>query len=461
MSRKVIGRLAAVAVVVAVAAGGVMVGVNGSDDDKAVVSATFGDSSGVSAGFQVRAGGVEVGKVGDVRVAGNKAELQMSVDKAVLPLHSDATAWIRKKNLLGEPYIELNPGSPTAPEMDQPVIPQSQTRASVDLQDVLNSVDDPTGTSLAAFVTSLGEGLRGRGGDTAAALKALQPAMMDTNQVGNILSGQNATLSRVIDQVKPVAGALADGQGQRLDKLVGTTEQSLSAVAQNRQAIEHTLSELPSTIVSARRTLSQLTGTANAATPTLRDVRPVTDNLNNISSEIETLADSANPALGALQPVADKANSLLDQAAPVVNELQKAAPSLAGAANKLKPAGHELLDHRLGDLMDFVRFWSLSTNGKDGISHYFRGIAYVSPSEIQQLVAGAPKPVPGPQIAGAIPNVPALPSVPGAPGSPGLPGLPLGKSAAPSGQPGPGRTSATGLDPQQEQAMLSQLIGGR
>lgn len=441
MTRKLAVRLAVAVVAVVAVVAGVMVVVNSSDDDTGKVTAIFADSSGVTLGFQVRADGVDVGKVSAVRVVDNKAQLELTVDKAVLPLHADATAWVRKKNLLGEPYIELGQGTPTAPILDPPVIPEKQTKASVDLQDVINSVDDPTGTALAAMVTTLGEGLNGRGADAAAGIKALEPAMNDTNKLGQILNDQNAVLDRVVDQVTPVAGALANGQGQQLDQLVGTTEQSLSVTAQNQQALAQTMDELPSTIVSARRTLNQLAGTADAATPTLASIRPATDNLNDISGELEQLADSANPALDSLQPVVDKANSLLDQAVPVVDTLQKAGPDLAGTANKLQPISHELLDHRLSDLMDFVRWWALSTNGKDGISHYFRGIAYVTPSEIQQLIAGAPAPVPGPTLAQAVPMIP---------------GLPGGQTA-----PGPGPGSATGLDPQQEQAMLNQLIGGR
>ena len=61
---------------------------------------------------EVYMNGSRVGYVGDVSVTGGKASVQLVLsDPKALPLHGDASAEVRKKNLLGETYIDLQRGS--------------------------------------------------------------------------------------------------------------------------------------------------------------------------------------------------------------------------------------------------------------------------------------------------------------------------------------------------------------
>ncbi|MCD2198245.1 flagellar export chaperone FlgN [Actinomycetospora endophytica] len=454
MKPKLLRRLGVAVLAVAVVVG-VVVAVNRSQDTPPEVMATFADASGVTLGYTVRAGGVEVGKVSSVAVQNGSARLGLSVDDSVLPLHQDAHATIRPANLLGESYIDLDPGTPTAPVLDPADLDASHTSSAVTLQQVLNTLDDPTATALAAMVTSLGEGVQGAGPQAADAIAALKPAMQQTGELTALLNQQNGALNQLVDRTQPVTNALAAGQGSQLDHLADSTQQTLATVAANRQALDQTLTELPSTVVAARQTLSQLAGTADAATPTLASIRPVTDNLTTITQELHTLADSADPALGALPPVLDKANGLLDQAAPVVGQLRAAGPDLRDTAAGLKPLGGQLLDknQHLSDLMEFVRKWSLSTNGSDGISHYFRGLVHASPAALQQMLAGSPA---GGLLGQVAPQTgQALPQIPGTGQGPAAGQTPAAGQAPPT-QPG----NATGLTSQQESSMVGQLLGG-
>lgn len=415
----------------------------GAEDTR--VEAIFADASPLVEGSQVRASGVDVGSVGSITLENGKARVAMILDPAVLPLHRDAKLKVRPVNLLGEQYIELDTGSPSAPLMTQPaVIPEKQVDHVVDLQEIIDSLGDPVATSLAAMVTTLGEGMHGSGGEAAAAIKALAPSLVRTQELGRVLGEQNVVLGNLVDQVQPLAEAIAADDGKTLDQLVGSTQQTLSTVAANRQAVDETLAELPGTIATARATLAQLAGTANAATPTLASIRPVTDDLTEISGELRRLADTAEPALASLQPVLDRANELLDEAAPLVHDLRPAGPDLRGAAAGLKPLGDELLDQHLNGVLDFVRLWAMSTNGEDGLSHYFRGVLIGTPKTVTDLVRGVPEPYT--DLAKAPrQEVPTPP-----PGSNLL--LPQGTNDP---------ENATGLTPRQEQSMLGQLIGGR
>lgn len=469
MSRHMFRRGTAVVAGVAVVA--VTFAAAGSDDEPDQITTTVADAGQLEEGAEVRASGVRVGEVSDIELVDGKARLTIDVADGVLPLHEDATLTMRPVNVLGENYLDLDPGSDDAPFAESAVIPEERTTAAVTLQDVLNTFEDPTAAGLASLVTTLGEGLDDNGAELAKALKVLAPAMQDTSKVGEILSDQNEVLSSLVKATDPVVASLATDGGKTLDSLVDSTHDALSALGNQQAALEATLRELPATLTSAQRTLARFGATARAGTPTLKALRPLTGDLEDVVDELRNFADSADPALASLKPVLDEADQLLDVAAPVVAKLRQTGPDLAVAASSLKPVSRALLDEQLSGVMDFVRKWALSTNGRDGLSHYFRGVVYVTPSTLSQLAQSL---VP----AGVLPAgttsrksgksgdvLPGLPDLgPGVDGLldtvGGLLGL-LGKQPPKTSQKSAtDPSSALGLTAQQEENLLGQLLGG-
>src|SRR5688500_17574157 len=79
------------------------------------VKAIFEDVAGLDDESSVRIAGVRKGLVTDIKVLPDgRAEVTMEVDDDV-PLHQNATARVANLGLLGEKYIELEPGSANAP----------------------------------------------------------------------------------------------------------------------------------------------------------------------------------------------------------------------------------------------------------------------------------------------------------------------------------------------------------
>jgi phospholipid/cholesterol/gamma-HCH transport system substrate-binding protein len=443
------------AVVLAVAGVTTAIVFHTENDPTVSVAAVFKDASPLRPGNLVKVYGVEVGTVSSVQLVNGEARVDMDVQRSLLPLHSDATAQIRPVSLIGEGFVQLGVGSAGAPAVDQPVvIPSSRTSRAVGLDDVFNTLDDPTSAALAALVTTLGEGVQGQGGNVAAAMVAVKPMLTQVDRLTQILNEQNGALNQVVTAGQHTASALADNNGQTLDQLVGTAEQTLAAVSANRQAIDAALTRLPATLADARQTLTQLAGVADATTPTLSSLRPLTDKLTDGSTELHQFADAANPALASLPPVLSRLNDMLVQARPAVAALQPAARDLHSIAGSVRPIGEALLAHPpstpspLENLMTGIADWAMSTNGYDAVSHYFRAAVVLDPETLRHMVGGA-------LPAGVVPG-PTGPAAgqPPAPAPLPLPGLP---NLLPSlTDPG----NATGLAPQQEQSLLGQLLGG-
>lgn len=373
----------AVAAVLSVAAG---VTVLDRGEESPTVTVMMANAGPVEIGSDVRSAGVLVGSVKDLELIDNtRVKMTLEVDEGILPVHQDATVTVRPVNLLGEDYVDLDTGSADRPFLEKNVIPESQSSVAPTLQGVLDTFQAPTAASLAAVLTTLGEGLHGNGGKTARTIKELVGAMGQAEELGGLLSAQNRELADLIQTADPVAAVVAQGGGATLERLVAKTTMILGALADQQVALRTTLERLPSTLSSARATLTHLNGVATGARPVLKDLAPITSDLDQVTDELERFSVAADPAVASLVPVLDKADELLDQAAPIVARLKNAGPDVASAAENLNPVGRELLDKNLYGVMEFVRKWALSTNGRDALGHYFRGVLYISPAQLESI----------------------------------------------------------------------------
>ncbi|GAA5149992.1 hypothetical protein GCM10023321_14730 [Pseudonocardia eucalypti] len=444
--RSTLRRAVFVGLVLALLAG-IAVVVSRDRPPRPAVVAMFADASPLRVGNTVRSHGVKIGQIGEIGLDRGRARVVLQLDETV-PVHTDARATIRPVSLLGERYVDLEPGSATAPLMaDAGAIPLEHTASSVDLDQVLDSLDDPTSTALAAMVTTLGTGLTDNGQRLRDTLAALTPALRETDQLVDVLNQQNAALNQLIDLSSPVAAAVAGSDGADLDRMVGETRRTLGAVADRREQLTASLDQLPASLDKARRTFYTLGGLAGQLTPTLRSLRPVTGDLRDIAGELHGFADAADPAVSSLRPVLTKARSMLDAVRPVAADLRAGSGDLRRASSGLRAAGGALAD-QMGNVLSFLTGWALCTNGYDATGHYFR--AYLT---IDRDTAGKVLPDLLPGSAEAVRRLAPLDRPPGT-GSNKI-GKPP-KSGPGSG----GEGDATGLTPAQEGDMFNQLLGG-
>lgn len=450
----------------------------GDSPDETDVAGIFADASPLEVGSEVRVYGVKVGEVASIDLVDNQARVVLDVDDEVLPLHEDAQMKIRPINLLGENFVEIVPGSGDKPVIKGDV-PVEQTETIVTLQAVLDTFDDPTAAGLAALVSELGNGVAGNGDEMADVIKALAPAMYGIDDLGQVLQEQNEVLDSLIATADPVAASVAGKDGERIEKLVEQAHGLLATVAVERQGLEQTLVELPGAIEEARTTLASLETVAGSVAPTLKKARPVTDDLETISKEIVEFSEHAEPAFASFDEVFAHADDLLAEAAPAVAQLKASGPELRRGSDSINTLGDEVLSEKpLSNLMAFVRKWALSTNSRDNISHYFRGLFHVTPKALNLLLGSTVVPpilTPGESDDGNSDKTDVLPDLPGVDleglddllnpdndilgGLLGhvLPGLAEGKTRDKSKK---GSKSATGLTDKQEQGLLGLLLGG-
>ena len=148
-----------------------------------------------------------------------------------------------------------------------------------------------------------------------------------------------------------------------------------------------------------------------------------------------------------------RAQKLLEAARPVAASLRCGSPALRSTAQNLDPVTAQLGGHFTA-VMEFFKGWALTTNGKDGLSHYFRAGLVLSPRDSLGLPASLSGGTSGGQTGGqtgGLLDLPVLGDVGGLVG--GLTGGLLPRKTDSTG-------GVTGLTGSQESSALSFLLGG-
>jgi len=248
-------------------------------------SADFSSGSGLRPGQFVRASGVEVGKVKNLRLVddGRRVRVNFTVDRS-LPLFQSATAQIRYANLIGERYLEVKRGQGEgADRVLAPggLIPLARTQPALDLDALI--------------------------GGFRPVFRALAPDKVNTiaSAIITVFQGQGGTINDILDHTAHLTSALADR-----DEAIGEVVKNLSTVL---DSIVNKAGEVDSTVVNLETLITGLSEHAD----------PLADSVANLSRATGTLADllSDNRPLlqrniaatqAVLQPLVDQRGELDD-----------------------------------------------------------------------------------------------------------------------------------------------------
>src|SRR5215210_6338323 len=253
------------------------------------VKATFESASSIRAGSPVRIAGVNVGKVKKVEAAkgADTSVVTLQINKQGLPLHEDATAKIRPRIFLeGNFFVDLRPGTPDSPELDDGgVIKVTNTSSPVQLDEVLTSLQSDTRQDLKDVLDGLGTALNKKPtaaddkdaapsakGETGAqsfndAYVDIPDAERSTAQVFEAFLGQEPgqDLSRLIEGTARTAGALIRHEEQLKD-LITNFNLTTAAFASESGNLQTSIRELAPTLENANSAFASL----NAAFPPTR-----------------------------------------------------------------------------------------------------------------------------------------------------------------------------------------------
>ncbi|HVT03837.1 MAG TPA: MlaD family protein [Thermoanaerobaculia bacterium] len=224
------------------------------------IEVLFDSVAGLDKKSAVRVAGVRVGKVSKIDLTDDgHARVELEIDEDV-HLRKGATARVANLGLLGEKYIEVDPGPPSAPDLpDGKIVLKGSEPASFD--DVTSQVS-AIATDVKAITESLRKTLAGPSGEQ--------------------------RLGEIMENVRQITAQV------RL--LIEVNEGNVNATAANMRKITDDLRvEIPRIAAS----IDRFANTANATVGENRaDVRVLVENLRTLSSDLKTTATNLNDITG-------------------------------------------------------------------------------------------------------------------------------------------------------------------
>ncbi|HEV7195462.1 MAG TPA: MlaD family protein, partial [Pedococcus sp.] len=249
------------------------------------VTADFSDAGSILANNEVFMNGTKVGYVKAVSVSGGQAKVQMILDnRNGVPLHPDATAQVRKKNLLGETYIDLTRGTGPGQIQSGGVIPVEHTVPITEIDQVLAIFDPATVQRVQLLINALGEGTTNNGDRMNSSASSLNTLVTVLNGPAVELSARKQQVTDIVlelqkfydvlakqrEQVRQEFGTWAAVMGQLAaqEQSIGGTVQQADTLLQNLDVLvtgeggnlRATLTELPGTLTQLNSFLTQSTG---------------------------------------------------------------------------------------------------------------------------------------------------------------------------------------------------------
>jgi phospholipid/cholesterol/gamma-HCH transport system substrate-binding protein len=266
----------------------------------------------------VKVAGVQVGAIERVDVEHATAVLTLRLDKPVV-LRADTTAIVRAKSLLGEKYLQLDPGS-----LDQPVLPPGseipRVQTTFEIDELLNALEPVLGgeSSIAGSLAPLAQRLdrllaaaEGQDG---------QPPLVDREELRRTIEDAEKTVQAM--------RRIAEDNEQGVKELIGHSNRILGdpeipRIVQNLDRVSSSAAEdLPDLLARTDRALANLEKVtaqldderATRVGRSIDDLSTSAANLRKLSEDLQGLGGDLRPLIEDLSALARRAASIDEKA---------------------------------------------------------------------------------------------------------------------------------------------------
>jgi ABC-type transporter Mla subunit MlaD len=310
------------------------------------LKATFTNSANIALKSPVRIAGVEVGKVIKTERDGDATTVVFTVSGDGRPIHKDAFATIRPRIFLeGNFFVELDPGSPSSPELGSGgTIPVSHTSTAVQIDELLTALQSPVRADLGRLLESYGKALTHEPTPAEDLTQLPQVKGLSGGQALNKTFEFGGEAGKYSSQVTQ---ALTGTQKHDLAKLIAGSGRTFAAFSHNQAALQGLIDNFNVFTGALADQSENLETTVRELAPTLKIAHASFVSLDKSLPALRTYAIELRPAVAELPELISSSKPWLAQVRPLLSGkeaggtaklLAEATPGLAGAAQ----AGKEL-----------------------------------------------------------------------------------------------------------------------
>ena len=301
------------------------------------VQVAFPEGTGITKNIDVRAAGIPIGSVVGVEVdeKANRALATVELEPEYAPLASDARAILRRKTLLGETFVEIAPGSSSAPKLaDGGRLDDARVAKTIELDEVLQTYDPGTRRAFQIWQRELGTAVGERGESLNNALGQLPDFTRKGADLLAVLDEHESAVRGLVRDTGEVYSALSQDEGQ-LRALVENSHGVFSQTAAERDSLAEAFQIFPTFLGESKATLERLERFSRDTRPLVRDLRPVARELRPTVRSVRVLAPdlkrffgnfgqqitASRRGLPALRETLDETRPLLGALGPFLSEL--------------------------------------------------------------------------------------------------------------------------------------------
>ncbi len=304
------------------------------------INAAFSNSANIALNSPVRIAGVNVGKVVSTSRDGDTTKVTLTVEGAGRPIHDDAYASIRPRIFLeGNFFVELDPGSPSSPEMDSGgTIPVTHTSTAVQFDEVLSALQSPVRADLSRLLESYGAALTN---EPTAAEDLTQLPEVKGRSGAEALNGAFKYGGEAGRYSAQVTNALLGTEQRDLARLVAGAGRTFGAFAARQSDLQGLIDNFNVFTGALAAQSANLSTTVRLLAPTLRTAHASLVSLNRTLPPLRTYAIELTPAVAELPGLISASKPWIAQVRPFLSGkeggglaklLMESTPGLAGAA---------------------------------------------------------------------------------------------------------------------------------
>jgi phospholipid/cholesterol/gamma-HCH transport system substrate-binding protein len=281
-------------------------------------------------GQTVRIAGVRIGDIAKVDLKDGRGIVTMDVEPEFADvIHTDASALLRPKTGLKDMFVDLEPGSKSAPRAKSGfTVPISNTLPDVNPDEVYGALDADTRDYLKLLVDGAGRGLDGQGNNLREVLRRFEPTHKDLAAFTSKVAERRTNLRRLIHNLNVLNGAIA-GKNSELSQLVSNSSRVFRAFAVEQSSISRAVDLLPGALQQTTGTLGKVERFARVLGPASKALQPVGPSINKANAAVIPLGKEATPILRTqIRPFVRNARPLVRNLKPAAANLADATPSL-------------------------------------------------------------------------------------------------------------------------------------
>ena len=328
----------AILLVVLVAAGGWLLFLRGEDEQLPAYTVELDNAFGLTENAELRVAGVKVGAVKKLRVDRRTARalVDVEVQRADFgDLRADATCSVEPQSLIGEYFLDCQPGRDDKRLEEKGVIPVERTTGTIPPDLVADIMRRPQREQLQILLSELGAGFATRGPELQESIKRAIPALRETDRVLKLLGDNRRTLTALTRDSATVLTALADNR-RDVRRFVREARDTATISANRRVELAETIRRLPGFLRELRPTLRDLGTVADRQTPALRDLRASSGQLTELLDQLGPFAEAATPAVDALGEAAKQGTRAAGPARETVARTRRLGETAKDPATNLR-----------------------------------------------------------------------------------------------------------------------------